>query len=221
VDVARAALFIAMHRTPELDVDACIAQLDDMGRALEARLPPPDERYTRRMLLAINAFMFEELGFRGADKTAFYVTENSCLDVVLATRRGIPLTLSLVYIELARRVRLPMVGVNIPAHYLIRPAVEDIEVWRSWPALPRRQHALTCMRAQVLVDPFNGGALICVEDAEALLAPMYGTDAKVEIDRSFFRDNEPKPRSFLTRMLTNLKARLAGGASFACAQACD
>jgi regulator of sirC expression with transglutaminase-like and TPR domain len=151
VDVARAALFIAMHRTPELDVAACIAQLDDMGRALEARLPPPDERYTRRMLLAINAFMFEELGFRGADKTAFYVTENSCLDVVLATRRGIPLTLSLVYIELARRVRLPMVGVNIPAHYLIRPAVEDIEVrlWSHCCSVSTHSHARAGARGPI------------------------------------------------------------------------
>jgi regulator of sirC expression with transglutaminase-like and TPR domain len=79
-----------------------------------------------------------------------------------------------------------MLGVNLPMHFMIRPAVEDVEV---------------------LVDPFNAGEIICVEDAEALLSPLYGDGSKVEIDRTFFNDNKPKPRSFLTRMLTNLKVR--------------
>jgi regulator of sirC expression with transglutaminase-like and TPR domain len=186
VDVARAALYIALHHVPDLDVDAYVARLDVMGRELETFLPPPDERYTRRMLLAINAYMYDHLGFKGAPSGSYYSVANSCLNTVLDTRVGIPLTLCAVYMELARRVRLPMVGINLPAHFMCRPAVEDIEV---------------------LVDAYNGGEIISVEDAEALLSPLYGTDAKVELDRSFFLDNAPKPRLFLTRMLTNLKAR--------------
>ena len=122
--------------------------------------------------------------------------ENSCLNYVLDNRTGIPLTLSCVYMELAGRVGLPMLGVNLPLHFVIRPAVEDVEV---------------------LVDPFNAGEIISVEDAEALLSPLYGDGAKVEIDRTFFNDNKPKPRSFLTRMLTNLKVR---GATRALARPC-
>ena len=57
----------------------------------------------------------------------------------------------------------------------------------------------------MLVDVYNGGEIISVEDAEELLAPLYGAGARVELDRSFFLDNAPKPRTFLTRMLTNLK----------------
>jgi regulator of sirC expression with transglutaminase-like and TPR domain len=193
VDVARAALYIALHHVPDLDVDAYIARLDAMGRELESFLPPPDERYTRRMLLAINRYMYEHLGFKGAPSGSYYSVENSCLNTVLDTRVGIPLTLCAVYMELARRVRLPMVGINLPAHFMCRPAVEDIEV---------------------LVDAYNEGAIISVEDAEALLSPLYGADAKVELDRGFFQDNAPKPRLFLTRMLTNLKVRRRGrGAS--------
>ena len=72
VDVARAALYVALHHTPQLDVEAYMARLDAMARDLEAFLPPPDERYTRRMLLAINKFMFEELGFKAAAKDTYY-----------------------------------------------------------------------------------------------------------------------------------------------------
>ena len=210
VDIARASLHIALHHTPSLDVEAVVARLDEMGLELQAFLPPPESRYTRRMLLAINRYLFEHLGFRGAPKSAFYSVGNSCLDVVLSSRTGtcagpgaparcpqaltahltprpgIPLTLSLVYMQMAQRAGLPMVGVNLPAHFMIRPAVEDVEV---------------------LVDPYNGGEIISVEDAEALLSPLYGEGATIEIDRSFFKDNAPKPRSFLTRMLTNLKVR--------------
>ena len=88
VDVIRAALYIAMHHTPRLDVDACVAQLEEMSAGLEAHLPPPDERYTRRMLLAINSYMFGVLGFKPADKATYYSVEMSCLDAVLAQRRG-------------------------------------------------------------------------------------------------------------------------------------
>ena len=183
VDLARASLYIAMHRTPELDVEAYVARLDELAAELQPYLPPEDERYTRRMLLAINKW-WEAAGFRAAGKGEFGTAASNCLDVCLDQRMGIPLTLSLIYMEVARRAGLSMVGVNLPAHYMVRPAIEDCEV---------------------LVDPFNGGALISVEDAEELLSPLYGNGARAEIDRSFFSDNSPKPRAFLTRMCTNMK----------------
>ena len=88
--------------------------------------------------------------------------------------------------KLARRVGVPMVGVNLPAHFMIRPVVEDMEV---------------------LVDCFKGGELVFVEDVEDMLKTYYtmGESEKLTIDRSFFNDNEVKPRSFFTRVLTNLK----------------
>ena len=185
VSVVRGALYIALHHAPDVDVDAYLARLEDWGRELrEHHLPPPDQRYTRRMLLAINAFMFDVLGFKGAPNAEWGAVDNSCLNHVLDQRTGIPLTLSMVYLELARAAGLPCVGVNLPAHFVVRPVAEGVEA---------------------LVDVYNAGAIIAVEDAEALLSPLYGQGAKIVIDRSFFNDDQPKPRAMLTRMLTNLK----------------
>ena len=184
MSVTRAALCIAMHVSPDIDTEAYLERLEAWGRDLQAHLPPPDQRYTRRMLLALNAFMFDTLGFRGAPNSEWGTVENSCLNHVLDARTGIPLTMSIVYLDLARSAGLPMVGVNLPAHFVVRPVAEGVEA---------------------LVDVYNAGAIIAVEDAEELLGPLYGQGAKISIDRSFFDDNTPKPRSILTRMLTNLK----------------
>lgn len=184
IDVARCCLLIAQHRTPDLDVEAYLAKLDAMGEELQAFLPPPDARYTRRMLLAINSFLYEHLGFRAASSAEYHTPATNCLDAVLDSRCGIPLTLAIVYLEMAKRAGLPMIGVHTPAHFLIRPVVEDV---------------------RVLVDCYNSGEIITLEDAEAMLSPLYGAGAKVKIDASFFEDDDPKPRAMLTRMLTNLK----------------
>lgn len=186
VSVCRGALYIAMHHYREavIDADAYVARLEDWGRQLQQHLPPPDQRYTRRLILAINAFMFDTLGFRGAPNSEWSAVENSCLNHVMDARTGIPLTLSMVYLELARSAGLPMVAANLPGHLMIRPAVEDIDV---------------------LVDVFNSGAIITVEDAETQLGPLFGPGASIKIDRAFLEDNTPKPRTMLTRMLTNLK----------------
>lgn len=124
-----------------------------MGRELSQRLPPPDLRVTRRMLKAINAYLFEELGFRGANAGEAASPDASCLDQVMRRRMGLPIMLSLVYLELARRVGFEMIGVNLPAHFMIRPVVEGSEL---------------------LVDPFRMGELIDVETAEERLAALYG-----------------------------------------------
>lgn len=162
VSVTRAALFIAMHHAPDIDPDSYLSRLADWGHELQAHLPPPDQRYTRRMVLAINAFMFDVLGFRGAPNGEWGSVEQSCLNHVLDARTGIPLTLSIVYLDLARSAGLPMVGVNLPAHFVVRPVAEGVEA---------------------LVDVYNAGAIIAVEDAEELLSPLYGQGAKIVIDR--------------------------------------
>ena len=186
IDFVRAALYIAMHRRADLSrVEDAVEEIDELARELETRLPPPEDRFPLRTLKAVSRYMFDELGFQGNEEE-FYDPRNSCLDEVLARRKGIPITLSLVYAELARRVGLPMVGVNLPAHFMIRPVVEDMEV---------------------LVDCFRGGEIMFLEDVEEMLrAYMVVTEGeKLQIDRSFFQDETVKPRAFFTRMLTNLK----------------
>lgn len=187
IDFVRAACFVAMHRRPdESRVEDALMELDELAAELERTLPPPEERFPLRTLKAISRFVFDDLGFVG-DAENFYDPRNSCLDEVLARRKGIPITLSLVYMELARRVGVPMVGVNFPAHFMIRPVgVEDMEV---------------------LVDCFNRGELKFVEDVEETLRAHYGMaeGETLQIDRSFFEDEGVKPRAFFTRVLTNLK----------------
>ena len=187
INFVKAAMYIAMHRRADFSrVEDAENEIDELAAELETRLPPdPEDRFPLRTLKAIGRFMFEELGFEGNEEE-FYDPRNSCLDEVLARRKGIPITLSLVYMELARRVGLPMVGVNLPAHFMIRPVVEDMEV---------------------LVDCFRGGDLLFVEDVEEMLKKHYamGEGETLSIDRSFFQDSSMKPRAFFTRMLTNLK----------------
>ena len=198
IDLARAAGYVAMHRRPdESRVTDAIEELDALAADLEATLPPPERRFPLRTLKAISRYMFHTLGFKG-NQEEFYDPRNSCLDEVLARRTGIPITLALVYMELARRVGVPMVGVNLPAHFMIRPVVEDMEV---------------------LVDCFNDGELKFVEDVEDMLKKFYtvGEADKLTIDRSFFADNSMKPRAFLTRMLTNLKQIYFNNDEFAAA----
>ena len=210
VDFVRAAAFVAMHRRPELSrVEDAVEELDELAAELEKLLPPNEEdRFPLRTLKTISRFMFEDLGFRGNEE-AFYDPRNSCLDEVLARRVGIPITLSLVYMELAKRVGLPMVGVNLPSRFMIRPVVEDMEV---------------------LVDCFNRGEILFVEDVEEMLGKFYSgagdargpaddaseargargeapdpPSVQITIDRAFFEDNSMRPKQFFTRVLTNLK----------------
>ena len=186
IDFVRAAMYIAMHRRADLSrVEDAVEEIDELARELETRLPPPEDRFPLRTLKAVSRYMFDELGFQGNEEE-FYDPRNSCLDEVLARRKGIPITLSLVYMELARRVGLPMVGVNLPAHFMIRPVVEDMEV---------------------LVDCFRGGEIMFVEDVEEMLRAymQLAEGEKLQIDRSFFQDETVKPRAFFTRVLTNLK----------------
>jgi len=183
IDMVRSALLIAMHRNTELDIEHYAARVESMAEELEAFLPPPDERYPLRMIAAVSKYLYEEMKFQG-NKEDYYDPDNSCLDKVLDQRVGIPISISLVYMELAKRVGFPMIGVNMPLHFMIRPLNGEVEV---------------------LVDPFDNGKVLFVEDAEQLLGDHYGQDAKLKIDRSFFQDNNIHPRTFFTRMLTNLK----------------
>ena len=215
IDVARACLYIAMHRRATLDVEHYMRRLDEMGAELQARLPPADSRVTRRMLKAINSYLYDEgLGFRGADAEEYTQPDSSCFDQVLDRKRGLPIMMSLLYLELARRVRFPMAGVNLPSHFMARPRLRH-------PARRDQEHgprlddsgggsAPPQVRplvegSEMLVDPFNGGEMIDVPTAEARLAPLYGQGVKITIDTSFFADSTSKPRTFLTRVLTNLK----------------
>ena len=194
-DLFHGACLIAMHRNPDLDVDEMKRRVRELADFVEKELPPNrEERFPLRTIKKISTLLFNkevhpETAFRG-NLDDYYAIENSCVDAVLETKRGIPITLSLVYMEVAKMVGIDMIGVNLPGHFMIRPCdVPDCEI---------------------LIDCFHDGDVLFVEDAEEMLSKLYKLDTekgeKVTIDRSFLEDKDLKPKTFYTRMLTNLKS---------------
>ncbi|MGK7888868.1 MAG: SirB1 family protein [Leptolyngbyaceae cyanobacterium] len=183
VDLARAALYIAQEEYSDIDPDDYIAALDSMAEAIKPKLPA--EFYPLRIVQCINDYLYDELGFSG-NQSNYYDPDNSYLNRVLDQRTGIPITLSLVYLEVARRLDFPMVGINMPGHFLIRPDVDDMEL---------------------LVDPFNKGEVLFPQDCEARLNQLFGEP--VEMRPDFF--DPVSSRLLLARMLRNLKAIYLNG----------
>jgi regulator of sirC expression with transglutaminase-like and TPR domain len=167
VHLDEAALCIAAHARDRLDVDAWCARLDDL--AGQARLPSFDE--VRRVL-------FVEHDFRG-ETTNYEDPENSFLDAVLTRERGIPISLSIVVIEVARRLGIPVHGIGMPGHFLVQEADAD-GVW---------------------LDAYHGGALLQYGDCARIVDRIYrGARRLVPSDLA-----PTPPRAILARMLANLE----------------
>jgi regulator of sirC expression with transglutaminase-like and TPR domain len=187
LDLARAALTIARLEYPNLRFSASIDALDRLGARAAARLRPEAASPLRARVATLNRLIFDEEGFAG-DRAHYDDFRNSCLNVVLERRLGIPITLALVYIEVARRAGLKVLGVGFPGHFLMRVPALD------WPGEAR----------DLILDPFNGGAEMDVEDCRTLLAKHLGMmNEDVPLDPALLRPCAP--RHMLARMLNNLK----------------
>jgi len=136
IELDRAALEIARIEYPDLDADACINELDHHALAIAERAR--DLSDGQSFVETANEYLFVEAGFRGNEED-YYNPENSCLNRVLETKRGIPITLSLIYIEIARRLSKQVSGVGLPGHFIVR--YDD-------PAY------------SAFIDPFHGGAIL-------------------------------------------------------------
>ncbi len=178
LDLARAALYVAQEAYPDLEVEPCLARLDEIASEIAPRLPP--ERYPLRIVRAINQGLFESWGFRG-NTDSYYDPRNSFLNEVLRRRTGIPISLSLVYVEVARRLQFPVVGIGMPGHFLIRPDLPEIEFF---------------------IDPFNGGEILFVADCEARLRSLF-SEPTAALQPEFLAPISK--RAWLTRLLANLK----------------
>jgi regulator of sirC expression with transglutaminase-like and TPR domain len=178
LDLAEAALLIAAQEYLDLDVRGYLVRLDEMGRALRARLE--NEQRPERAVMALNHYLFQELGFRG-NTEQYYDARNSYLNEVLERRTGIPITLSLVYIEVARRAGLDVEGVGLPGHFVVR--------------VQTAAHGL-------LVDPFHGGLLLTELDCQQRLDRIFS--GKVKLEPHMLRACGPK--DMIERVLRNLKA---------------
>ena len=175
--LAEAALYIALEEYPDLEIQTYLQRLDTMAQEVFQQLPL--EPYPLKILQAINHYLFETLGFQGNEQD-YYDPRNSFLNEVLERRKGIPITLSLVYLEIAGRIGFPMTGINFPGHFLIRPEQEGMELW---------------------VDPFHRGEILFPEDCKSRLESIY--QQPVALRAEFFE--AIAPQQFLVRMLNNLK----------------
>ncbi len=192
---ARPALVAARVAYPKLDPSAWLTELDVYGDAARQHLElgvggnPP----TRTRLRVVSDFFFGQLGFVG-NREQYEDPRNSFLNDVIARRTGIPITLAIVFMEIARRAGLSVDGVNFPGHFLMRCAEPDLPV----------------SDAALIVDPFNGGAVLSDADCLRLLKTHAGTDAVLEP-----RLLQPaSKRDILVRVLLNLKRAFVRMRSF-------
>jgi len=195
-DLAIAALMIARVEYPRLEAGPYLDQLDALGDEARRRVtaapivpgaaPPrvdPD-RYARVMVL--NEYLFKELRFVG-NEVQYEDPRNSFLNEVLDRRTGIPITLALLYMEVARRAGLYVQGINFPGHFLLRcPARRGLQYSED-----------------LIIDAFHGGALLS-EDACRELLRRHADDDEHETFEAHLLGHATKPQ-ILARMLLNLK----------------
>lgn len=193
-DLAEAALVMARLAYPNLDASAYVARLDALGREARERvsaatttdleIPPHVDPAVFTRITALNAFLFEDERFVGND-SQYDDPRNSFLNEVLDRRTGIPITLALVYIEVARRAGLDVEGVNFPGHFLVRcRGVQGTRYSRD-----------------LIIDAHHGGALLTESMCRELLSRHTGEDAMWD---SRIMAHATKLQ-ILTRMLLNLK----------------
>ncbi len=177
IDLARSALLVAAENDPTLDVDAEMTRLDDWARRLSERLDPSWNSLQR--LARLRTFMYEELGFKG-DVRGYYSPANSLLHSVMSRRLGIPLTLSIVFMEIGWRIGVPFEGVGFPGHFLVR---------------------LTGEPGDLLLDPYDRGASVHEDDCRRMIETTTG--GTVPFDPSMTRSLGKK--DMIARLLFNLK----------------
>jgi regulator of sirC expression with transglutaminase-like and TPR domain len=186
LSLIEAAVAIAQDEYPRLDTQSVLADIDAMADKLKRRIPADAVPVQR--LRWLNRYFFQELGFAG-NVNDYYDPRNSYLHTVLATRRGIPITLAVLYIELATQIGLTARGVSFPGHFLIKLRMHT-----------GKQHG------EVVIDPFTGHSL-SREELDELLGPYkrsHGLLGEFDAPLGLFLQAAP-PRDVLARMLRNLK----------------
>jgi regulator of sirC expression with transglutaminase-like and TPR domain len=180
IDLAEAALVIASQEYQNLDVSAYLARIDGMAESLQRRMradiSPADT------IVLLNHYLFEELGFSG-NSAEYYDPRNSFLNEVLDRRTGIPITLSLLYIEIGRRVGLQLQGVSFPAHFLVRCATHE---------------------GIIVLDPYAKGASLGMDELQRRVRELAGGVAP-DPGRVKAMLAAADKREILSRMLRNLK----------------
>jgi regulator of sirC expression with transglutaminase-like and TPR domain len=186
LSLVEAAVSIAQDDFPDLDTQAVLAEIDALAVRLKRRFPADAVPVQR--LRWLNRFFFQELGFAG-NINHYYDPDNSYLHRVLSTRRGIPITLAILYIELASQIGLTARGVSFPGHFLIKLRM-----------------ATGQQQGEVVIDPFTGQSL-SRDELDDLLAPYKrnrGLQGEFDVPLGLFLQ-AASGREVVARMLRNLK----------------
>ena len=181
-----AAVAIAQDEYPELDVEQVLGEVDQLLARLKRRLPADGTALARFRLL--NQFFYHDLGFSG-NVNNYYDPDNSYPHAVLRTRRGIPISLAVLWLELAQGLGLNARGVAFPGHFMVK---------------------VNLPKGQVVIDPFTGQSLSREDLSERLMPFKHLSDLpesdkeEADIPLGLYLQSA-KPRDIITRMLHNLK----------------
>jgi regulator of sirC expression with transglutaminase-like and TPR domain len=178
LDLGRAALLIASEEYPGLDILRYVAKLEAIAAAVRPSVNTTDDPMLK--IEHLNWYVFEEGRFRGNSED-YYDPRNSFLNEVLDRSLGIPITVSIVYLEVGRRVGMPLQGVGMPGHFIVK---------------------YTEPGAGIYIDPFNKGRVLSREACEELIQHVYGEP--VPFQETFLATVTKK--QILARLLMNLKA---------------
>ena len=177
-----AAVSLAQDEYPDLDVQQVLGDVDQLLARIKRRLPADASALQKLRLL--NQFFFHDLNF-GGNVNDYYDPDNSYLNAVLRTRRGIPITLAVLWLELASGLGLNARGVAFPGHFMVK---------------------VNLPKGQVVIDPFSGQSLSREELAERLepFRQRSTSSDDFEVPIGLYLKSSP-PREIITRMLRNLK----------------
>jgi len=185
IDLARACLLIAQDAYPGLDVERYVGEIERMAMRLRGRLP--QNRGAEDRVVALNQFLYEDLGYWG-NTDDYYDPRNSYLNEVIERKTGIPITMSILYMELGRRIGLPLEGVSFPGHFLVR---------------------LRLRGGMLVLDPFSGGAPQSEDELRSRVKRVIPDGVADDLPASELPlDQFLEPatnRQILSRVLRNLK----------------
>ncbi|HEX7209274.1 MAG TPA: transglutaminase-like domain-containing protein, partial [Nitrososphaeraceae archaeon] len=167
---------------PDLDVSAKLNELDSMGEELKQSIKKLLPLRPTQLIEKINNYLFKDKGFK-ANIQDYYNPMNSYLNIVLQHKSGIPITLSIIYMRIARALNFKLFPVNFPAHFLVKHILEDDS-------------------SEIIIDPFNGGRIMDDYALKELLDQSYPRQ-NIPLTRAFVE--KATPTQVLIRMLNNVK----------------
>ena len=203
IPLTEAALAIAQDVDPRLDLASAQSDIDRLAATLRARLPADAGQVHKLRLL--NRFFFHELGFAG-NANDYYDPANSYLSKVLERRRGIPISLAVLLMEVGEQIGLPLRGVSFPGHFLVKLKVRAGDLYLD----PMTGESLSREQLEERLSEFLEAARTSV--AEAAMPRLDGEAFEMALSQAL---REATSREILTRMLRNLKGIYHGRNDYA------